>query len=234
MKFYTFLVTKVELVGSRSATRRSQTEKKYVTPSLVQDIHKILRTAFNQAKRWKYIQQNPFLDADLPEYKEKERPAFSPEEFEKVLNYTDEPEDYERFTLHLALCIQYYCTTRGGEVVALQWNDYSSEERTLHIYKALARIDQEKSSTSQNEDLLYLPRNEPVQSHKACSKSTKNRIHRTLLCIKPFDGRKTQSNESNAGNDDRGCFWWGLSGQSAYCLPTEWSSHDARAAQQEV
>lgn len=141
--FYSFLVTKVELVGARSSKKLPKQEKQYVTPSLVQDIHKILRTAFNQAKRWKYIQQNPFLDADLPEYKEKERPAFSPEEFEKVLDYTDDPGDYERFTLHLALCIQYYCTTRGGEIGALQWEDYNSEERTLHVYKALARVDKQ-------------------------------------------------------------------------------------------
>ena len=139
--FYTLLVTKVELVGKGKGKRRTGKEKKYVTPSLVSDIHKILRTAFNQARRWRYIKQNPFLDADLPEYKEKERPAFSPEEFEKILEYTDDPGDYQRFTLHLALCIQYYCTTRGGEIGALQWEDYDPEKRTLHIYKALARID---------------------------------------------------------------------------------------------
>ena len=76
--FYTLLVTKVELVGKGKGKRRTGKEKKYVTPSLVSDIHKILRTAFNQARRWRYIKQNPFLDADLPEYKEKERPALSP------------------------------------------------------------------------------------------------------------------------------------------------------------
>ena len=171
--FYTFLVTKVELVKSRSATRRSQAEKQYVTPSLVQNIHKILRAAFNQAKRWKYIQQNPFLDADLPEYKEKERPAFSPEEFEKVLNYTDEPEDYERFTLHLALCIQYYCTTRGGEVVALQWNDYSSEERTLHIYKALARIDKKNLQLPKMKIYYTFPQMTPSNRTKLVLKAPK-------------------------------------------------------------
>lgn len=88
--------------------------------SSVQETHKVLRIAFNQARRWKNIRENPFLDADIPEYKSKERPAFAPGEFETILDYTDNASDYERYTLHVALCTQYYCTTRGGEVGGLQ------------------------------------------------------------------------------------------------------------------
>ncbi|HBU11339.1 MAG TPA: hypothetical protein DEB31_00960 [Clostridiales bacterium] len=57
-----------------------------------------------------------------------------------MLAYTDKPEDYERYVIHVALCIQYYCTTRGGEVGALQWPDYNRDAKTLHIYKAIARV----------------------------------------------------------------------------------------------
>ena len=133
--YYDFLIKKCVPVANMGGKK-----SKHVSPALVHDIHKVLRTAFNQAKRWKYIRQNPFLDADVPEHKCKERPAFAPDEFEKILDYTDDDSDYERFTIHVALCIQYYCTTRGGEVGGLQWPDYNPKEKTLHIYKALDRV----------------------------------------------------------------------------------------------
>lgn len=134
--FYDFLLKKCLLVANRG-----NKQKRHVTPALVRDIHKLLRTAFNQAKRWKNIRQNPFLDADVPEHKSKERPAFAPGEFEKILDYTNDDSDYERYTIHVALCVQYYCTTRGGEVGGLQWPDYNPIEKTMHIFKALDRVD---------------------------------------------------------------------------------------------
>lgn len=136
--YYDFLIKQCPLVANRGNQKGGR-----VTPALVRDIHKVLRTAFNQARRWKNIKQNPFLDADIPDHKAKERPAFAPEEFEHILEYTDDPSDYERYTIHVALCIQYYCTTRGGEVGGLQWPDYNPKEKTLHIYKALDRVEKE-------------------------------------------------------------------------------------------
>ena len=134
--YYDFLMKKCVLVANRGNQKN-----KHVTAALVRDIHKVLRTAFNQAKRWKNIRQNPFLDADVPEHKSKDRPAFAPGEFEKILDYTNDDSDYERYTIHVALCIQYYCTTRGGEVGGLQWPDYNPIEKTMHIFKALDRVD---------------------------------------------------------------------------------------------
>jgi len=134
--YYDFLLKKCVPVISNNSNIKER-----VTAATVRDIHKVLRTAFNQAKRWKLIRQNPFLDADVPEHKSKDRPAFAPSEYEKILEYTDDPNDYERYTIHVALCIQYYCTTRGGEVGGLQWPDYNPNKKTLHIYKALDRVD---------------------------------------------------------------------------------------------
>lgn len=137
-EYYNFLLSECKPVRNPGGPKKER-----MTASQVNEIHKVLRTAFNQAKRWKHIKENPFLDADVPEHKHKERPALSPDEFEKVLAYTDNPDDYERYVLHVALCIQYYCTTRGGEVGALQWPDYNRQTKTLHIYKAIARVKKE-------------------------------------------------------------------------------------------
>lgn len=74
----------------------------HISAGVARDIHKVLRTAFNQAKRWKYIQQNTFVDADVPDHKSKEPQTLYPEEFEKILEYTDDSSDYERYTIYVA------------------------------------------------------------------------------------------------------------------------------------
>jgi len=135
--YYNFLLTECVPVRNPGKPQRER-----MTASQVNEIHKVLRTAFNQARRWKIINENPFVDADVPEHKTKERPAFSPDELEKILDYTDRPENYDMYVIHVALCIQYYCTTRGGEVGALQWADYNPHSKTLHIYKAIGRVKQ--------------------------------------------------------------------------------------------
>ena len=138
--YYDFLMKKCVSVANKG---NKKNKNKHLTAALVHDLHKVLRTAFNQARRWKMIRENPFVDADVPEYKAKERPAFAPGEFERILDYSNDPSDYERYTIHVALCIQYYCTTRGGEVGALQWPDYNLQDRTLHIFKAISRVDKD-------------------------------------------------------------------------------------------
>ena len=43
--------------------------------------------------------------------------------------------------LYNVLLTQNIFCTRGGEVGAVQWSDYSPKERTLHIFKAIDRVD---------------------------------------------------------------------------------------------
>jgi len=64
--FYHFLQHEAEPVANIGKPRRER-----ISPSTIHDIHKVLRCAFNQAVRWEYIAQNPFLNATLPEYREK-------------------------------------------------------------------------------------------------------------------------------------------------------------------
>lgn len=117
---------------------------KHVSPSVANDIHKILRCAFNQAKKWQYIPVNPFLDATVPEYKSKERPALTPGEIEKVLRYTDNPESYDLYLIHCAMNLAFAGSMRGGEIGGLQWDDIVDEQRRiLYIHKAIDRVSKE-------------------------------------------------------------------------------------------
>jgi Phage integrase family. len=137
-EYYSWLVNECPTVINKYNRKKKPT---CVTPSVVNDIHKILRCAFNQAKKWQYISNNPFLDATLPEYKSKERPALTPSEIEAVLKYTDKPEDYDLYLIHCAMNLAFAGSMRGGEIGALQWEDIIDEQRRiLYIHKAIDRV----------------------------------------------------------------------------------------------
>ena len=113
--YYHFLLTETEPAMNPGRPRRE-----HISPSTIHDIHQVLRCAFNQAKRWEYIAKNPFLDATLPEHKERKRGALTPDQFYKVLEFTDRPDFYDRFLIHSAIHLALSCTIRGGEVGSLQ------------------------------------------------------------------------------------------------------------------
>lgn len=130
--YYTWLVTKC----------RAASGEGFVTPSTVYDIHKILRCAFNRAVKWQHIESNPFLNATVPEYKSKVRPALTPSEIERVLEYTDNPADYNLFLIHCAMNLAFAGSMRGGEIGALQWDDIVDPQRKiLYICKSIDRVD---------------------------------------------------------------------------------------------
>ena len=57
--------------------------------------------------------------------------------------------------------------------MALQWNDYSSEERTLHIYKALARIDKKNLQLPKMKIYYTFPQMTPSNRTKLVLKAPK-------------------------------------------------------------
>ena len=114
--------------------------RKRVSPSTIHDIHKVLRTAFNIAKKWQYIAQNPFLDATLPEYKSKERDALTAGELQKILDKTDNPEDYDLYLIHCAMILAFFCSLRGGEIGGIQWDDVYFDDGKIDICKAIDRV----------------------------------------------------------------------------------------------
>ena len=125
----------------RKQCKSATTRKENVSASVIGDIHKLMRCAFNQAKKWQYITYNPFLDATLPEHKNKERPALTPSQLEEVLEYTDNMDRYDLYLIHVAMNLAFAGSMRGGEIGGLQWSDIiDSENRILHINKAIDRV----------------------------------------------------------------------------------------------
>lgn len=150
--YYTWLVTKCKAATSKYNPRK----KECVSPSTVNDIHKILRCAFNRAVKWQHIESNPFLNATVPEYRSKVRPALTPTEIERVLEYTDNPDDYNLFLIHCAMNLAFAGSMRGGEIGALQWDDIVDPQRkVLYICKAIDRVDKNAIANVAKTDIYF-------------------------------------------------------------------------------
>ena len=169
--YYTWLVTECKAATSKYNPKKGAV----VSPSVVNDIHKILRCAFNKAVKWQYIESNPFINATLPEYKSKVRPALTPSEIEKVLEHTDKPSDYNLFLIHCAMNLAFAGSMRGGEIGGLQWDDIiDPKRRVLYINKTIDRVDRDALETvSKTEVYFKFPCHDPRAKSIIVLKNTK-------------------------------------------------------------
>lgn len=148
--YYHFLMFKAEPVTNPGKPKRDK-----ITASVIHDIHKVLRCAFNQAVKWEYIAKNPFLNATLPEHKEKERPALTPEQLQKVMDFTDRPDIYDYYVIHCAIHLAFACCMRGGEVCGSQWDRYNPETQMLYIDRVIDRVHKKLLEKLPKMEILY-------------------------------------------------------------------------------
>ncbi len=148
--YYHFLLHEAEPV-----TNPGKPKREHLTTSIIHDIHKVLRCAFNQAVKWEYIAKNPFLNATLPEHKEKKRSALTPEQLQKVMEFTDRPDIYDYYMIHCAIHLAFACSMRGGEVGGAQWQRYDPSRRMLYIDRVIDRVDKKLSDTLTKMDILF-------------------------------------------------------------------------------
>ena len=87
-----------------------------ISPSVIQRIHVLLRSALNTAVRWGYIPTNPAEHVTPPEYHKKERLVWTAEEALHAL------ECCKDRILRLAMLLALACSMRIGEILALQWD----------------------------------------------------------------------------------------------------------------
>lgn len=148
--YYHFLLFEAEPV-----TNPGKPKREHLTTSIIHDIHKVLRCAFNQAVKWEYIAKNPFLNATLPEHKEKKRAALTPEQLQKVMEFTDRPDIYDYYLIHCAIHLAFACSMRGGEVGGAQWDRYDPTNRILYIDRVIDRVDKKLADTLTKMDIMF-------------------------------------------------------------------------------
>lgn len=148
--YYHFLLHEAEPASNMGKPKRES-----ISASTIHDIHKVLRCAFNQAKRWEYIGKNPFLDATLPEHMEKKRSALTPEQLFDVLEFTDRPEYYDYYVMHCAIQLAFACSMRGGEVGGAQWERFDMDNQILYIDRVIDRVEKKLINKLTKMDVLF-------------------------------------------------------------------------------
>ena len=86
-----------------------------------------LRSAFETARRWNYLAENPFIKVHKPKVAEVQPVYFSREELQALLKSI--PEEWFKEFVLFAL----FTGMRLGELIHLQWNDVDTNARMIHV-----------------------------------------------------------------------------------------------------
>ena len=103
----------------------------------VREIHKILRSAFNQAVRWEMIPRNPVINCILPKVEENRRNIWDADTLFHAI------EICEDAILQLALHLAFSCSLRMGEMLGLTWDCVDIEESSITANRAYIFVNKE-------------------------------------------------------------------------------------------
>ena len=119
-------------------------KKMLLTPNTVSDIHKILRSCFNQAVKWDMMTKNPAANAMIPKAESAKREIWTAEMLFDALHMCDDPR------LALALNIAFCCSLRIGELLGLTWDCVDISEESIASGTASVRIEKELQRVNRN------------------------------------------------------------------------------------
>ena len=119
------------------STNRKTQEGRLVTPGTIRDINKIIRSCFNQAKKWELVERNPAENVTLPEYEPQKRDIWTSDVLFRALKVCDDPR------LTLALNLAFCCSLRIGEMLGLTWDCVDVSEESIECDSAAVFIKKE-------------------------------------------------------------------------------------------
>ncbi|MBE6929459.1 MAG: site-specific integrase [Ruminococcaceae bacterium] len=129
--------------------------KKYLTPRTVYEIHKILRSCFNQAVKWEIMSKNPASNATVPKSESAKREIWTAETLFNALQLCEDPR------LAMAMNLAFCCSLRMGELLGLTWDciDISEESirsgtPSVYVKKELQRVSRKGMNELDNKDVL--------------------------------------------------------------------------------
>ena len=144
------------LLKMKTVVTANRKEPSYLTTHTVREIHKLLRSAFNQAVKWEIIGRNPCLNATLPKEKHEERDIWDAETLFKAIGLCDDE------ILKLALNTSFAASLRIGEMLGLTWDciDISDEaiekgQAYVFINKELQRVNRDALEKLDAKDVLF-------------------------------------------------------------------------------
>ena len=116
----------------------------YVTNHMVHEIHKVLRSAFNQAIKWELVSKNPAEHVTLPKEVHEKREIWDAETLFKAMDLCEDE------TLLLALNLAFACSLRMGEMLALTWDCIDITEEAIEAGKAYIFVNKELQRVSKD------------------------------------------------------------------------------------
>lgn len=142
----------VKMVGPNNSKPRSE----YLTPHTIWEIHKTLRSAFNQAVKWELISRNPVEHCTLPKVERTPRSIWTADVLEKALNVCDDDN------LSLAMNLAFACSLRMGEILGLTWDciEISPEsiqkgQAYIYVNKELQRVSRDAMQALDGKDIVF-------------------------------------------------------------------------------
>ncbi len=128
-----------------------------LSPKTVRHVHGVVRSALNQALKWRLLGINPALAVELPKQKKKEMKAFSVEEAGRFLKHAAKNRWGTLFSVALTSGM------RPGEYLGLKWPDIDFENgkvvvrRTVVSYPKTGKWEFAEPKTSQSARPIPLP-----------------------------------------------------------------------------
>jgi integrase len=120
-------------------------------PSSVKRIHALLKQAFGDAVRRRYITHNPLSEVRPPREVRDEKQILSPDQVRHLL------ESVRGGRFELAVILGATCALRVGEVLALRWEDFAMDRGTLTIRRTLWAGETWATKTMGSKRTLKLP-----------------------------------------------------------------------------
>lgn len=122
--------------------------EKGLSPQTVRNTHAVLRSALNQAVKWRIIGHNPATLVDLPKRKKPEMKVLNEKESATFMNAIVYSPWKALFSLLISTGM------RPGEALGLKWQDIDFNKKRIHVQRALSRtkggwsLDEPKTSQS--------------------------------------------------------------------------------------
>lgn len=148
--FYQSL-TKVKTKVVQNKKPKSQ----FLTPQTIRSIHKLLRSAFNQAVKWELMSRNPVANATLPKAEHEKREIWTVETLVHALEVCDND------ILALAINLSFSCSLRMGKMLGLTWDVINIDEKSIaennasiFVNKELQRVNRDVMETLEQKDVI--------------------------------------------------------------------------------
>lgn len=132
-------------------------KNEFVGTGTIREIHKLLRSCFEQAIKWELMEKNPCQRATVPKHTPKKREIWEADTMMHAMNLCVD----ERVVL--ACNLIFACTLRPGEATGLTWDSMDISEKAIEedrayiiINKELQRVRKDALQALDGKDVLLV------------------------------------------------------------------------------